>query len=168
MRIALAALMLLIPFESGMFFVLYLLCGLTDVLDGWLARRLQAESLFGARLDSLADFAVIAVLLWRLYPAVTPDVRVLCWAGAIAALRFAAAITAKLRFGKLGFIHTLGNKLTGLMLFIYPLTLTLTRSGAFLYMLLTMATISAIEELAIELTTTRWDPDRKSIFFVIV
>lgn len=163
-RLMLAVPLLFLPLESGAFFALYLFLGLTDVLDGVLARRLHAESVFGARLDSMADFAVIAVLLWRFFPVVAPDARVLCWVLAITVLRFAAALTAKLRFGKLGFLHTTGNKLTGLLLFLYPLSLNFTRSFFLLYALLTVATLSAAEELAIELTATRWDPDRKSLF----
>ena len=164
-RMLFAAPLLFLPLKSGAFFAVYLLCGLTDMLDGWLARHLHAESPFGARLDSLADFAVIAVLLWRFFPVLAPDVLVLSFVLTIAALRFAAALTAKCRFGKLGFLHTAGNKLTGLALFIYPLTLTLTQSGAILIALLALATLSAIEELAIELTAARWEPDRRSIFY---
>ncbi|MPM56078.1 hypothetical protein SDC9_102877 [bioreactor metagenome] len=164
MRIMLAAPLLLLPLTSGAFFALYLLCGATDVLDGWLARRLHAVSPFGARLDSFADLAVIAILLWRLYPVLSPGTGALMWTGAIAALRFGAALTAKVRYGRFGFLHTAGNKLTGFMLFFYPLTFFLTRSGAFLYLLLTVATLSAMEELVIELTAVAWDPDRKSIF----
>ncbi|MEM1484493.1 CDP-alcohol phosphatidyltransferase family protein [Oscillospiraceae bacterium PP1C4] len=164
MRIMLAVLLLFIPAPGGVFLCVYLLCGLTDVLDGWLARRYHTESRLGAHLDSAADFVVAAVLLWRLYPIVAPDAMLMIWVATIAALRFGAAITASLRFGVLGFLHTYGNKFTGLLLFFYPLSLVLTRSTTVIAILCTVATLSAVEELAIELTAAQWNPDRKSIF----
>ncbi len=164
MRIALALLLLLLPPLGKIFLCVYLLCGLTDVLDGWLARYYHAESKFGAQLDSAADFIVIAVLLWRLFPMVAPGIVVLIWVAGIAALRFAAALIAKRRFGTLGFIHTYGNKLTGLLLFFYPLSLVITHATVVIHLLCAVATLTALEELAIELTTKQWDANRKSIF----
>lgn len=35
------------------------IAGLTDIIDGWLARHLEATSAFGATLDPLADFALM-------------------------------------------------------------------------------------------------------------
>ena len=40
------------------FFVIYSICGFSDVLDGWLARKTKTTSEFGARLDS------VEVVLW--------------------------------------------------------------------------------------------------------
>ena len=45
----------------------------SDVLDGWLARRLQVTSPAGALLDSIADIALTVTILlaiWFLRPAV--------------------------------------------------------------------------------------------------
>lgn len=52
------------------FWLVYALCGLSDMLDGPLTRRLHAESALGERLDSAADglfavaCAVILLPLW--------------------------------------------------------------------------------------------------------
>ena len=40
------------------FWTLYVLCGISDMADGWLARKLNAESKTGAVLDSVADILV--------------------------------------------------------------------------------------------------------------
>lgn len=47
LRFGLTVLLLFLPFPGTPFFFLYLVCGLTDILDGWLARRRQA-SCFGS------------------------------------------------------------------------------------------------------------------------
>lgn len=53
-------------------FVLVVLCGLTDVIDGWLARRYQIESQIGGILDRLADkifiCPTILILIGRFLP----------------------------------------------------------------------------------------------------
>jgi cardiolipin synthase len=40
-------------------FVLFLLAGLTDAVDGWIAKRFNARTAFGAYLDPLADKALV-------------------------------------------------------------------------------------------------------------
>ena len=51
--------LLLVDVMTVPFWVLYLIAGLTDMLDGFLARRWGVESKFGARLDSLADLVLV-------------------------------------------------------------------------------------------------------------
>ena len=41
---------------NGKYFIwVYTLCGITDVLDGFVARKLHTESELGSKLDSVAD-----------------------------------------------------------------------------------------------------------------
>ena len=67
-RIASSLFLLFLPLGSVGFLVVYTLTGLTDVLDGWLARKTGTASDFGARLDSAADLLFYAILLLRLFP----------------------------------------------------------------------------------------------------
>ena len=55
-RIALCLPLLLVDAMTMPFWVLYVIAGTTDMLDGFLARRWGVESKFGARLDSLTGF----------------------------------------------------------------------------------------------------------------
>ena len=55
-RIPLSIAMLLVTPFSMFFWIFYLSCGLTDIIDGFLARKLHQESKFGAKLDSISDF----------------------------------------------------------------------------------------------------------------
>ena len=61
-RIAASLLLLFLPLHSVGFFAIYTLTGLSDALDGWLARKTGTASDFGARLDSIADLLFYAVL----------------------------------------------------------------------------------------------------------
>lgn len=42
---------------------IYILCAITDALDGWLARRLGIDSVFGKFLDPLADKILVTAIL---------------------------------------------------------------------------------------------------------
>lgn len=144
------ALGLLAAEVSTRFLALYLLCCLTDVLDGLAARRLNACSAFGARLDSAADLAVTAVLVWRLCPCQAPDPWLTLWICVAAAVRLAAALAARLRFGRFGFLHTWGNKCTGVLLALYPFALVLTGSPLDVGHRPHRGQLSSLEELVIE------------------
>ena len=55
---------------SGMFYVLYLTAGLTDMADGTIARRTNSVSEFGTKLDTFADFVFVVVCLIKLIPVI--------------------------------------------------------------------------------------------------
>lgn len=67
-RILCAAALAFLPVLSSSFYAVYLLAGISDMLDGFIARRTNTTSSLGARLDTLADFAFSAVCLLRLLP----------------------------------------------------------------------------------------------------
>ena len=46
---------------SPFFYVLYILAGLTDIADGWVARKTNTTSEFGAKLDAIADFIFFVI-----------------------------------------------------------------------------------------------------------
>ena len=56
-RIGLALSLLFVPPLTILFYIVYLLCGLSDMADGLIARKTHTESAFGAKLDSIADFS---------------------------------------------------------------------------------------------------------------
>ena len=60
--------LLLIPLSSALFYILYLFCGLTDMIDGAIARKTGAVSQFGARLDTVADFVFMFVCSIKILP----------------------------------------------------------------------------------------------------
>ena len=60
-RIVLGLPLLLVEVMTMPFWVLYVIAGMTDMLDGFLARRWGVESKFGARLDSLAELIVCLI-----------------------------------------------------------------------------------------------------------
>ena len=97
---------------------LYVLCGLSDILDGWLARRLHAETEAGAILDSVADIVFVACCAIRLLPVLEIPAWLWIWAGAIVIIKMVNQISALFVCKRFCFLHTVANKLTGLLLFL--------------------------------------------------
>ncbi len=54
------------PYSDGVALVLFTVAALTDLLDGWLARRWQQTTAIGRLLDPIADKAMVAVALLAL------------------------------------------------------------------------------------------------------
>jgi len=121
LRIALCLPLLLVDAMTVPFWVLYVIAGLTDMLDGFLARRWGVEGKFGARLDSLADFVFVIAVGYQLFPYLKLPTALWMMIALIALVKIVNAISSfvmKNRQGQSLFLHTKANKLTGLLLFI--------------------------------------------------
>lgn len=101
------------------FWVIYGMCGVSDMLDGYLARKLNAESKTGAVLDSVADFCFVACCAIRLIPVVQIPTWLWIWAGVIVAIKVVNQVSALIVCKGFRFPHTPANKLTGLLLFLF-------------------------------------------------
>ena len=122
-RILLSLLLLFFPALSPGFYGLYLAAGLSDMLDGFVARRTNSASPLGAKLDSMADIVFLAVCLIKLLPVLALPVWLWVWAGLIALLRLLNILSGFVCRKKLVLLHTGANKLTGALLFLLPLSL---------------------------------------------
>ena len=163
-RIILSLLLVFTKPLSTAFFSMYILCGLSDMLDGFIARRAGTVSKLGAKLDSVADMLLAGVLLIMLFPVINPSKGILAWITLIAAVRLIAVAVAVKKYRTFAMLHTIGNKLTGMVLFITPLLLSIIDRSLLIYIVCTVASLSAIEELLIQVTSTKLDLNTKSLF----
>ena len=100
------------------FWVIYGLCGISDMLDGYLARKLNAESNTGAVLDSVADIFLVVCCAIRLIPVVQIPTWLWIWAASIVTVKLINQVSALILYRRLIFPHTMANKLTGFLLFL--------------------------------------------------
>ena len=132
--------------ESCAFWVIYFVCGLSDMADGYLARKLGCESKTGAMLDSLADLVFVVCCCFKLIPAVEFPKWLWIWGGVIVATKIINQISALVMYKKCIFPHTIANKVTGILLFVgAPLTVFL-ESTVPMIIIAVVATFSAIQE----------------------
>ena len=144
LRMVGAVALLLCNVSSSLCWVLYIVCGISDIADGWLARRLKCVTRTGALLDSLADFCFVVCCAWKLLPTLELPQWLWLWAGVIVAIKVMNQLSALVMYGRCCFPHTLANKWTGFMLFIaVPMTFW---SIAPITLVAAIATYAAIHE----------------------
>jgi CDP-diacylglycerol--glycerol-3-phosphate 3-phosphatidyltransferase len=151
------------PF-SALFWVWYLCGGVSDLLDGPVARVLHQQSETGAKLDSAADFlfilcAGIAVIRSTVFP-----VWALVCAGVIALVRLAAYGVGYLKYRTFSVLHTVLNKAAGALLFAFPLLYRLFDMSATCIIVCGVALVSAVEELILTIRSKELDRNRKSLW----
>ena len=128
------------------FWIIYFACGLSDMLDGFLARKLGCESKTGAMLDSVADIVFVACCCWQLIPVLAFPNWLWIWAGVIVIIKVINQISALVMYKKCVFPHTIANKVTGILLFVgVPLTVFL-ESFVPMIIIATVATFAAVQE----------------------
>ena len=67
-RIIFSLAMLTFPVFSAGFYFFYMLAGITDMIDGTIARKLGTESKFGRNYDTIADIVFVASSAYKLFP----------------------------------------------------------------------------------------------------
>ena len=125
---------------------------LTDAFDGYLARRLKAESDFGRKLDSAADYATMLIgiagiaLLW-------PDImhRELPWVFAALAAFFAVIIYGFVRLGRALCYHTWASKAFAVACALSLIPLLAEWTAVPFHAAIALQVLAGIEEIAIAL-----------------
>ena len=145
-RILCSIALLFCPAFSPVFFALYAIAGFTDMIDGAVARKTGTVSAFGARLDTAADFAFVAVCLWKLLPKLSVPLLLWLWIGGIALIKAVNILSGYICQKRFVVMHTLLNKITGILLFILPLTLRAIKLKHSAPLVCAAATFAAVQE----------------------
>lgn len=164
MRIVLSLILIFVKPLSLVFYLIYIVCGFSDIMDGYISRKKGITSSLGAKLDSFADMVMIFVLLFVLYPILNPEIKIIIWIISIAIIRLLSMFVALRKYKTFASIHTYGNKITGLLLFIFPISLSFLNATVLMYIICVVASITAIEELIIQLTSSELQLNKISIF----
>ncbi len=147
--------------EGQIFAWLLLAAGLTDAVDGWVARHFGWTSALGALLDSIADVSLIVVAIygiWRLHPQVFIDERLVF--GAVIGVWTVVHVTALIRYGRLASFHTRFTQI-GIMLFgVFIIVLLFFEFIPwFFYLSATICALGGVESLVMILLVPEWTPD---------
>ena len=145
-RILGSILLLFFSVFSAEFYITYLLCGFSDMIDGTIARKTNSTSKFGSQLDTIADLIFVAVSLFRLFPVIHIPEWLWIWSGVIAILKISNIIWGYVSKKQFISLHTIMNKVTGLILFLLPLTIPFMELKYTAIVVCSIATFSAIQE----------------------
>ena len=139
--------LLFCPVLSISFYIMYLFCGITDMVDGTIARKTKSVSESGARLDTVADSVFVAVCFVKILPLMQFPSWLWTWIVIIAIIKIGNVVWGLISNKKLVSIHTILNKVTGFLLFLLPLTFSFIEPIYSSVVVCFMATLSAINEV---------------------
>ena len=145
-RIAVSIILLFCPVFSPAFYALYIAAGLSDILDGFVARNTDTASKLGARLDTIADFVFVAVCLIKLLPILSLPAWLYGWVGIIALIKVINIISGFAVQKRFVPVHSVMNKVAGALLFLLPLTIPAVPLKYSAIVVCAVATFAAIQE----------------------
>ena len=145
-RVLISFTLLFCPVCSTVFYMLYLIAGLSDMIDGTIARRTNMVSEFGARFDTAADSVFVVVCLIKLLPVISIPVWLYVWIVLIALIKIINIISGYVVQKKLMAVHSVMNKVTGVSLFILPLTFSIVSLKYSALPVCAVATFAAVQE----------------------
>ena len=114
--------------------------------DGAVARRTGTASEFGSRLDTAADIVFVAVCLIKLLPVLHVPGWLYIWIAVIAFIKVANIAVGYIRQKEFISVHSMINKVTGVLLFVFPLTLAFIDLRYSATVVCMVATAAAIQE----------------------
>ena len=138
--------LLFCPVFSPAFYAFYIMAGVSDMLDGFVARKTNTASRFGAKLDTIADYVFVIVCLIKLLPVLSIPAWLYGWIGIIALIKvvnIALGFAVQKTFIS---VHSAMNKATGVLLFLLPLTIPVLPLKYSAIVVCALATFAAIQE----------------------
>ena len=145
-RVLASAGLLFCPALSPSFFALYLLAGLTDMIDGLVARKTHTATAFGAQLGTAADILFGAVCLVKHLPVLNIPLWMFIWLGLIALIKIMNIVSGFVIRKRFVSVHTPMNKATGALLFLLPLTVSCIDLRYTAPIVCAVATFAALQE----------------------
>ena len=141
------SIMLLIPETFSIHFnITYIYCGISDMLDGFIARKSKSESEMGDRLDSTADIIFVIASMVKILPVLHLSDVIIIWVVFIAFIKIINIVCSYIYNKKMVLPHTIANKITGFVLFVAPFIIVNTNSILFEIIVCSIAAFAAVQE----------------------
>lgn len=147
------------------FYCVYTLCGASDILDGFVARKTHTATRNGALYDTVADFFFVITVLFRLSPYVPIASWMVVWFCIILAIKTGTMVIGAVKFQSFVLLHTVLNKVTGFLLYLLPFVMTRSDFPISLFVVAIVATLASAEELYLILKQKLLNRNVKSAFF---
>ena len=145
-RIIMSIILFVTETLSIAFSIIYIYCGISDMLDGFIARKSKNESKLGARLDSVSDIIFVIVAMIKILPILNLTNGIIIWGVAIVFIKIVNVTCSYIYYKKIVLPHTIANKITGFVLFIAPFIIVNINSIIFESIICSIATFAAVQE----------------------
>ena len=169
-RIAMAPFALLAAYydNENLFFILFTLMLVSDVLDGYIARKLHQCTKIGTELDSIGDYITyisIPFATWWLWPEIIREEIVYITTAFM--LFLLPGLIARVKFGEMVAYHTWITKLTAVVLSLGLILLLFTKENLLFHLSIYLLALEALEHLGITLSLKRPQRNVKSLWHII-
>ena len=165
LRIILSPIIFFTKDNKFILFSVLIIIGLTDVLDGYIARKYKKQTNIGSWLDSIADFVFYTLLvIYTIVFEFNIIIKVKYFIIIIIGIKILTMIASCIKYKKFGFLHTFGNKITGIIIFMGFCIFILLRSTIVVEIGLYISIISSLEELIITLIGKKYEENIKGIW----
>ena len=158
-RIIAGAFLYLFNSINGGFIAIYIICGITDLVDGRVARKLGTTSALGAALDTVGDIVTYMALVKILIMQKMIPFWIVMWMLGVAAIHLIAGIVSLVKVKKFFIVHSLFGKILGGSIFVLPFAMWIISKTQLDYMdsvhflmavIAAISTVAGIESLAIQ------------------
>lgn len=150
------------PYTSD-FYIICIIAEITDVLDGYIARKINVVSKFGALLDTVSDSIMVVVLFIILLPVIKIPPTIIIWIIIIAIIRAIGIVIALKKYHAFVILHSYSNRVAGGALFLIIMFYPFINPEIFMNITCFLATIAGIEEILIHIKSDKLNRDRRSI-----
>lgn len=148
-RLVGALVLMTLNIRSVPFLIIYAICGISDVLDGFVARTLHIQSDFGKKLDSVSDLLMNGTMLYKIWQVLLdtlPSAGIYTIIGLISS-RLLLYIGVGIFTHQFLSTHSIWNKVTSLLVFMLPFALQTPYAVYYCYFAMAVAAVSLIDEL---------------------
>jgi len=143
-----------------LFLILFVIAGFTDILDGFLARKLHQESSLGAKLDSIADLFLYMVLIAFMVIHFTDQLeQFYLLILLIIVLKCVPIVIYKIRFKEFVIVHAYLNKAVGLRLLVMPFMVLFDITTHYFVLLIVVSLVTMVEEFLIAIKSSTINRD---------
>ena len=164
-RIILSPIIFFIKDNKYILFSVLIIIGFTDVMDGYIARKYKSQTILGSWLDSVSDFVFYILLaIYAIIFELEIIVKINYCIIIIITLKLFTIILGYLKYRKLCFFHTIGNKVSGIIIFIGFCIFVLSRNTIIINIGIIISIISSLEELIITVIGKRYKENIKGIW----
>ncbi len=169
-RIALAPFALVAAFYGSekLFFIFFTLMLVSDVLDGYLARKLHQCSKIGSKLDSIGDYITylsVPFATWWLWPEIIEEEAL--YIAVIIALFLIPGIVARIKFGQMVAYHTWITKIAAVVVSVGLILLLFSKDNTLFHIAVYVMMIEATENLLITAVLKKPKTNVRSLWHVL-
>ena len=116
------------------------------MIDGTIARKLGTDGEFGEKLDTLADIVFVVAAAYKILPVMEISNSIWIWIGVISLIKIINIISGFVVAKQFVSVYTVANKITGLLVFLLPLTMAVVELRYSALVVCVVATFAAIQE----------------------